>query len=73
MPVRILLILVAIAVVLLGLKRLFRPRIRGGGGAINSGRMVQCAHCGTYVPEPEACMRQGRYYCSPAHLEADKP
>jgi uncharacterized protein len=72
MPVRILLILVAIAVIILGVKRLFAPGKPVGGSGKNTARMVQCAHCGMYVPEPEACERQGLYYCSPAHLEADK-
>ena len=72
MPVRILLILVAIAVIILGVKRLFAPGKPGGGSTGNSARMVQCAHCGTYVPEQEAIAREGRYYCTPAHLEADR-
>ena len=70
MPLRILLILVAIAVIMVGVKRLFAPGKPGGG--TRSSRMVQCAHCGMYVPEQEACERQGLYYCSRAHLEADK-
>lgn len=33
--------------------------------------MVQCAHCGIYIPEPEAFHQGDHYYCSRAHLEAD--
>jgi len=72
MPIRTLLILIAVAVVILGVKRLFAPRLTGGRTSKEPARMVQCAHCGMYVPEPEACKRQGLYYCTPAHLEADK-
>ncbi|TDY01177.1 PP0621 family protein [Thiohalophilus thiocyanatoxydans] len=33
--------------------------------------MVRCEQCGTHVPEKEAIRRDGRYYCSHAHLPHD--
>jgi uncharacterized protein len=31
--------------------------------------MVQCAHCGIYIPEQEALVNGDRFYCSAAHLK----
>ncbi|ROH85851.1 hypothetical protein ED236_08940 [Pseudomethylobacillus aquaticus] len=31
-------------------------------------RMVQCAHCGTHIPESESLQQAGIHYCSRAHL-----
>lgn len=32
--------------------------------------LVQCAHCGTYVPRAEALTDAGKSYCSSEHLRA---
>lgn len=49
---------------------------RRGAGGINHGRpvaprpverMVACAHCGVYVPESQALLEDGRYFCCPEH------
>lgn len=39
---------------------------------ISSQRMVQCAHCGTYVPQSEAVMHAASAlnYCSAEHMQA---
>jgi uncharacterized protein len=34
--------------------------------------IVACHVCGLHVPQQEALERQGRYYCSAAHRDADK-
>jgi uncharacterized protein len=34
--------------------------------------MVRCQHCGTHLPAPESIQRDGKHYCSRAHLEADR-
>jgi len=71
MPLRTLVILIAIALVVVairGLLRSSRPASRRGPQAA---RMVQCAHCGVYIPENEALPRGDRFYCSAAHLQAD--
>ncbi len=34
--------------------------------------MVPCEKCGVHIPKQEALMRDGKAYCSAAHLEADK-
>ena len=72
MPLRTLLILIALAVVFLAVKRLFPPARTPKKKQLKHGNMVQCAHCGIYLPEPEALTREGRTYCSQAHLEEDR-
>ena len=69
MPLRTLVILVAVALIIMavrGLWRSSRPAARRGQ---KSAHMVQCAHCGVYVPEHEALASGGQFYCSAAHLE----
>jgi uncharacterized protein len=71
MPLRSLVILIAVALVVYAARRLWqssRPASRRGQ---KSARMVQCAHCGVYVPEHEALTRGDRFYCSDAHLKED--
>ena len=34
--------------------------------------MLPCAYCGEHIPEPEAITKNGKAYCSQAHLEADR-
>ena len=72
MPLRTLLILIALAVVILAVKRLFSPGRPRANKQLRQGKMVQCAHCGIYLPEPEAISREGRFYCSQAHLDDDQ-
>ena len=38
-----------------------------------AGDMVRCQHCGIFVPRDEALSANDRYYCSRAHLDADRP
>jgi hypothetical protein len=35
--------------------------------------MVQCAHCGVYLPSSEAFHRDGLHFCSAEHLKAYRP
>jgi uncharacterized protein len=73
MPGRILLLLVLIAVVVLAFKRLKRSPTRPSEGKpTTTERMVQCAACGLYLPEQEAIIHHGKYYCSPSHRDAHK-
>jgi uncharacterized protein len=72
MPLRTLLILIALAVVVLAIKRLFSPPRPRTDRQLKQGKMVQCAHCGIYLPESEAITREGRPYCSQAHLDDDR-
>jgi len=32
--------------------------------------MVECAHCGVFLPRSEALAEAGRHYCSEAHRQA---
>jgi uncharacterized protein len=70
MPGRILLILILIAIAILVFRRLkrssSRPRVKKN---ITTGRMVQCATCGLYLPEREALSHQGKHYCSQSHRD----
>jgi len=71
MPLRSLVILIAVALVIYAARRLWkssRPAVKRGQ---KSARMVQCAHCGVYIPEQEALPRGGRFYCSADHLNDD--
>jgi uncharacterized protein len=72
MPLRTLLILIALAVVFLAVKRLFPSARPPKKKQLKQGTMVQCAHCGIYLPEPEAVNREGRHYCSQDHVDADR-
>jgi uncharacterized protein len=73
MPLRALLIMIAVAIIVMAARRLLAGRKTGTGKTAESGRMVQCATCGMYVPEAEALTDAGRYYCSRGHLEDDRP
>jgi uncharacterized protein len=73
MPGRILLIFILIAIAILAFRRLKRASSRPPERKkTTTGRMVQCATCGLYLPEQEAISQQGRYYCSHAHRDAHK-
>jgi uncharacterized protein len=69
---RTILILIAIVIVILAARRLFTTPRRVNNPQIKSGQMVQCAHCGMFVPEMEAISHHGHHYCSPAHRDADR-
>jgi len=34
--------------------------------------MVNCAHCGVHLPESDALRDGDRFYCNPAHRDADR-
>lgn len=67
---RTLLILIAVIIVVLTVKRLLAPPRPEKKLQTRSGKMVQCAHCGMYVPETEALGYRDRHYCSAAHRDA---
>ena len=72
MPLRALLIIIAIVIIARALKRLLAGRRSDGPKAKQSGKMVQCATCGMYIPETEALTDSGRSYCSRGHLQEDR-
>lgn len=72
MPLRAILIMIAVAIIVMAARRLLDGRRTGTRTAKRSGRMVQCTTCGMYVPEAEALSDSGRYYCSRGHLEDDR-
>jgi len=37
-----------------------------------TGTMVRCAHCGVHLPREDAVTEGGDFYCSRAHLTADR-
>lgn len=67
---RTLLIFIALAlIVMVGKQLLRKPRAPHRSRTV-TGRMVQCAICGIYVPEHEALEQNGRHYCSREHRDA---
>ncbi len=67
---RTLLIFIALAlIVMVGKQLLRKPRSRGRTQNA-PGKMVQCANCGIFVPENEAIVQDGRFYCSRQHRDA---
>ena len=67
---RVILIFIALAVIAMVLKRLWQSSRPAENRQIESGKMVQCAHCGIYTPEADATKHNSKYYCSQAHLDA---
>ena len=68
---RFILIFIALAVIVMVLKRLWQKPGCKKKHRIPSNKMVQCAHCGLYTPEPDAIKHEEKYYCSQAHLDED--
>ncbi len=68
---RLVLIAVILAIIVLLIRSLFRPRLEDAGA---STEMVQDPQCGTYVPRPEAITRriQDRDYCFCSQRCADE-
>ena len=63
-------IIIALALIFMVGKRLWqssRPPAQLPG---KQGQMVQCAHCGIYIPVQEALSHGSRYYCSADHRDA---
>ena len=68
---RTLVIIIVVALIVMIAKRLLqKPHTPVRRGQKNE-HMVQCAHCGIYIPEQEALQRAGRNYCSQTHLDED--
>jgi uncharacterized protein len=68
---RTLLIFIALALIVMAVRQLLRkPPRRDTAARSMTGRMVQCARCGIFVPEDEALERDGLHYCSPEHRDA---
>jgi uncharacterized protein len=68
---RFILIFIALAVIVMVLKRLWQTSGPEKNRQIPSNQMVQCAHCGIYTPEADATEHEGKYYCSQAHRDED--
>jgi len=71
MPLRSLVILIAIVLVIYAVRGLWRTSRPAGKRGQQTARMVQCARCGVYIPEQEALTSGGRFYCSESHLKDD--
>ena len=68
---RFLAIFIALAIIVMVAKRLWRSSRPPARRSIEPGQMVQCANCGIYIPKQEALQQEEHYYCSRAHLDAD--
>ena len=70
---RMLLIFIALAIIAMVVKRLWlRSRTGTQQRRRLAGQMVQCKHCGMYIPEAEAVRDREQWYCSTAHRDADR-
>ncbi|HYQ70941.1 MAG TPA: PP0621 family protein [Gammaproteobacteria bacterium] len=69
MPLRALVILIAVALIVMAVRGLWRSSRTADSRGEKTARMVQCAHCGVYIPENEAHTSEGRFYCSADHLK----
>ena len=70
--IRTLVYIIAIVLVVLIVRRLGATRSTGRKPLKRVGDMVQCAHCGTYVPKDEAVRDGDRYYCCEPHRNRDR-
>lgn len=68
---RIAILLIAVGVVLMLLKRAWHKR-RPPATPPAQADMLRCDHCGVFVPRSEAIAARGRHYCTSAHLDADR-
>ncbi len=68
---RFIFIFIALAVIVMVLKRLWLTSGPAKKRQLPSNKMVQCANCGLYTPEPDAIKHDGKYYCSQAHLDEE--
>jgi uncharacterized protein len=66
----VILVVVVVLSLLLGKRRKRSPGPRGRAGGPEG--MVRCAQCGIHLPRSEALLKEGRTYCSTAHLEQDR-
>ena len=68
---RIVLIVLVILAVIFLVRGFGRSRERGRDAddrrPLPDQRMVQCAHCGVYIPEAGAVAAAGLHYCSDEH------
>ena len=67
---RTLLIFIALAVIVMIIKRLWLQKPRTPKNRELTGKMVQCETCGIFIPEHEALERGGHQYCSGEHRDA---
>ena len=70
---RTLIILIALALIVMVIKRLWQTSRPETKHRLKSGQMVQCANCGVYIPVQEALQHGEHYYCSQAHLDKSIP
>ena len=69
---RIVLIVLIVLVVIFLVRGFGRSREHGGARGepkrpARDERMVQCSHCGVYIPEAAAVESGGAYFCSDEH------
>lgn len=68
---RTLVIIIVLVLIVMIAKRMWQKPRPPARRIRENEQMVQCAHCGIYIPEQEALQRAGQYYCSQAHLDTD--
>jgi uncharacterized protein len=75
MGIRVLLLGIAIWLLFLTGRRLFRRlksrHAEGRRPVTPMVNMVSCHHCGLHLPQNEALEKDSRYYCCREHMQAD--
>jgi uncharacterized protein len=69
---RTILILIALALIVMIIKRLWLQTRQPPENPVLTGKMVQCENCGIFIPHQEALRQDGHYYCSREHRDAAK-
>jgi len=67
---KLLLLVIAAAIVYFLVGGYARKRSRSASAAPSAESMVPCAHCGINVPRSEALESAGRFFCSEEHRRA---
>lgn len=66
---RLLIIVIAVALLVLIVKRLMHQRPAAKPPQTASGNMVRCAHCGLYLPKEDALQQGQDNFCSADHRD----
>lgn len=67
-----LILLIILAALLYRLVRRWLNQREDGRRVSDQGRMLACAHCGTYIPEQDALRVGDKAYCCAAHRDAQR-
>ncbi len=49
-----------------------KARFSSSKASITGRKVIQCKHCGTYVPEEECIKKGSGFFCSQTHADAEE-